>query len=310
MRLRIFVEPQQGARYSDILNAARAAEELGFDGFFSSDHLLAMAGAPGFPGPTDVWTTLAGLARETRRIRLGTLVSAATFRHPGLLALQVAQVDDMSEGRIEFGLGAAWYEEEHRTTGLPFPDVRERFDRLEEQLDIITGLWALPLGQRYTKQGRHYQIIDSPGLPKPRQHRMPVIVGGVGRRRTPALAARYATEYNSPFTSAADTKANVDNVRAACHAIGRDPGELRFSVALGIACGARDSEVIARAAPAGIPFERFQTKHLAGSADQVAHRLGTYRKAGCEAAYLQLPDFLDLDHIHYLGSELQRQLDR
>ena len=146
MELRIFTEPQQGATYDDLLAVARRAEELGFDAFFRSDHYLTMGG-DGLPGPTDAWVTLAGLARETSRIRLGTLVTSATFRLPGPLAISVAQVDQMSGGRVELGLGAGWFEDEHTAYGIPFPPLGERFDRLEEQLAIITGLWSTPAGR-------------------------------------------------------------------------------------------------------------------------------------------------------------------
>ncbi|WP_447646153.1 LLM class flavin-dependent oxidoreductase [Nocardioides zeae] len=145
MDLRIFTEPQQGATYDDLLAVAQETERLGFDAFFRSDHYLHMSG-DGLPGPTDAWTTLAGLARETSTIRLGTLMTSATFRHPGVLAIQVAQVDQMSGGRVELGLGAGWFEGEHAAYGIPFPDTRERFDRYAEQLEIVTGLWATPEG--------------------------------------------------------------------------------------------------------------------------------------------------------------------
>src|SRR6476661_4362274 len=175
MDLRIFTEPQQGATYDQLLRMARATEDLGFDAFFRSDHYLTMGG-DGLPGPTDAWTTLAGLARETKRIRLGTLMTAATFRLPGVLAIQVAQVDQMSGGRVELGLGAGWYEEEHRAYGIPFP--AEKFARLEEQLAIITGLWRTPVGETFGYEGTHYQLADSPALPKPAQDRVPVLIGG------------------------------------------------------------------------------------------------------------------------------------
>ena len=193
MELRLFIEPQQGASYADQLAIARKAEECGFSAFFRSDHLLVMGDGDGLPGPTDTWTTLAGLARDTTTIRLGTLVTSATFRHPGLLAVQVAQVDEMSGGRVELGLGAGWSEREHAAYGIPFPEsVGERFDRLEEQLAIITGLWETPVGKRFTHEGRHYTLVDSPALPKPVQTPVPIVIGGTGRRRTPDLAGRYA----------------------------------------------------------------------------------------------------------------------
>ena len=153
MDLRIFTEPQQGATYDQLLRMAQATEELGFSAFFRSDHYLSMGG-DGLPGPTDAWVTLAGLARETSRIRLGTLMTSATFRLPGPLAIQVAQVDQMSGGRVELGLGAGWFEREHAAYAIPFPDTGERFDRLEEQLAVITGLWETPEGETFSYDGR------------------------------------------------------------------------------------------------------------------------------------------------------------
>ena len=217
MRLRIFTEPQQGADYGRQLAVARAAEELGFDAFFRSDHYLKMGDVSGLPGPTDSWLTLAGLAVQTSRIRLGTLVSSATFRYPGPLAIAVAQADDMSGGRVELGLGAGWFEAEHAAYGIPFPATGERFDRLEEQLAVITGLWDTPVGTTFSFDGRYYPVTDSPGLPKPVQRpHPPIVVGGHGPRRTPRLAARYADEFNVGFSSVAETGAQFGRVREAC----------------------------------------------------------------------------------------------
>ena len=219
MDLRIFTEPQQGASYDQQLRLARAAEDAGYDAFFRSDHYLAMGGGDGLPGPTDAWVTLGGLARETTRIRLGTMVTAATFRLPGVLAIQVAQVDAMSGGRVELGLGTGWFEAEHTAYGIPFPPLGERFDRLAEQLEIVTGLWAS--SGPFSFSGTHYTLTDSPALPKPVQSPLPVIVGGGGPKRTPALAARYAAEYNVPFASVAGTEEAFGRVRAACADAGR-----------------------------------------------------------------------------------------
>ena len=222
MDLRVFTEPQQGATYDDLLAVARRSEELGFDAFFRSDHYLGM-GTEGLPGPTDAWVTLAGLARETERIRLGTLMTSATFRLPGPLAISVAQVDQMSGGRVELGIGAGWFEAEHTKYGIPFPPVGERFDRFEETLAIVTGLWETPVGGSFSHDGTHFRVSDSPALPKPAQSpRPPVIIGGKGKRRTPALAARYADEFNVPFDSVSDDAVAVR---------GR-PGRLRVRRAL------------------------------------------------------------------------------
>ena len=194
MDFRVFVEPQQGATYADQLAVARAAEQLGYSAFFRSDHYLAMSG-DGLPGPTDSWVTLSAIARETTSIRLGTMVTSATFRYPGPLAISVAQVDEMSGGRVELGIGAGWFEAEHLAYAIPFPPLRERFDRLTEQLHIITGLWTTPVGEKFNYDGSHYIVADSPALPKPVQRpHPPIIVGGGGAKRTPALAARFADE--------------------------------------------------------------------------------------------------------------------
>ena len=223
MDARIFVEPQQGAHYADLLAVAQLTEELGYDAFFRSDHYLTMSG-DGLPGPTDAWITLAALARETERVRLGTLVTSATFRLPGPLAIAVAQVDDMSGGRVELGLGTGWFDGEHTAYGIPFPPLAERFERLEEQLEILTGLWGTPLGEHFSFAGRHYRLDDSPALPKPRQQpRPPIIIGGAGPNRTPRLAARFADEFNVPFHRVGETGAQFDRVRGACREAGRDP---------------------------------------------------------------------------------------
>ncbi|WP_066956148.1 LLM class F420-dependent oxidoreductase, partial [Streptomyces lushanensis] len=219
MDLRIFTEPQQGATYETLLTVARATEALGFDAFFRSDHYLRMGSGDGLPGPTDAWITLAGLARETQRIRLGTLMTAATFRLPGVLAVQVAQVDQMSGGRVELGLGAGWFEEEHTAYGIPFP--KEKFDRLEEQLAIVTGLWATEPGKTFDHDGTYYQLTDSPALPKPAQGKVPILIGGHGATRTPRLTARYADEFNMPFASIEDTERQFGRVRDAAAAAGR-----------------------------------------------------------------------------------------
>jgi F420-dependent oxidoreductase-like protein len=305
MRLRIFIEPQLGADYVTQARVAVATEELGFDALFRSDHFLAMMGKPGRPGPTDSWVTLGALALQTRRIRLGTLVTAATFRLPGPLAIAVAQVDQMSGGRIDLGLGAGWYEAEHTAYGIPFPSVRERFDRLEEQLAIITGLWETPPGQTFSFAGTYYQLTDSPALPKPAQRpRPPVILGGSGPRRTPRLAARYADEFNVPFRDLADTAAAYGRVRDACAEAGRDPSSIRFSVAQTVCCGKDDAEVARRAAAIGQPVADL----FAGTPAQIVDKIGGFGQAGAETFYLQVIDMTDLDHLELLASDVLPQV--
>ena len=309
MRLRIFTEPQQGADYATLLRVATATEQLGFDAFFRSDHYLAMAGDPGLPGPTDAWMTLAGLALQTSRIRLGTLVTAATFRLPGPLAISVAQVDQMSGGRIEFGLGAGWYEAEHTAYGIPFPGLKERFDRFGEQLAIITGLWETPVGQKFSFDGIYYRLADSPALPKPAQQpKPPVILGGTGTRRTPRLAARYADEFNMAFQPLPATEAAFGRVRDACTEAGRDPSTIRFSAAKTVCCGKDDAEVARRAAAIGLKPEDMLAKgDLAGTPAQITDIIGSYARAGVETVYLQVLDLDDLDHLELLAAEVMPQ---
>jgi F420-dependent oxidoreductase-like protein len=303
--LRIFTEPQFGATYDDQLAVAREAEALGYDAFFRSDHYLTMGAGLGEPGPTDAWITLAALARETERIRLGTLVTAATFRLPGPLAISVAQVDAMSGGRVELGLGSGWFEEEHRAYGIPFPPLGERFARLEEQLAIITGLWKTPVGERFSFAGTHYTLTDSPALPKPVQSpRPPVIVGGWGRRRTPALAARFADEFNVPFPPLADVRPQLDAVAATCEAAGRDPATMTWSAALVLCCGEDEETFRKRAAAIGQEPDQLRSTGAAGTVAEVTERLGAYVEAGIERFYLQTLDLADLDHIRLVAAEV------
>jgi F420-dependent oxidoreductase-like protein len=308
MKLRIFTEPQQGADYDTLLRVAKATEDLGFDAFFRSDHYLKMGDVSGLPGPTDAWITLAGLARETARIRLGTLMTAATFRYPGPLAISVAQVDQMSGGRVELGFGAGWFEREHAAYAIPFPSLAERFDRFEEQLAIITGLWTAAEGEPFSFSGAHYTVTDSPALPKPAQRpRPPVLIGGGGKRRTPRLAAQYADEFNLPFATVADTAAAFDRVRAACAAAGRAQTSMIYSVAHTVACGRTPAEADKRAAAAGRDAEQLRASGLVGSPAQIADTLGAYAELGARHAYLQVLDLDDLDHLELLA-ELIRQV--
>ncbi len=308
MELRVFTEPQQGATYDQILRVARSAEDLGFGAFFRSDHYLAM-GVDGFPGPSDAWTTLAGLARETSTIRLGTLMTSATFRFPGPLAIQVAQVDQMSGGRVELGIGAGWYADEHTAYGIPFPDTGERFDRLEEQLAILTGLWSTAEGDHFSHSGTHYTLTDSPALPKPKQQpRPPILIGGTGKRRTPALTARYADEFNIPFNSLEVTATQFGRVRQACEDIGRDPGELTWSNAKVLCCGATEADVQRRAEAIGRSVEDLRENDLAGTPAEVVDRIGQFGELGSQRMYLQTLDLDDLDHLELVAAEVMPQV--
>ncbi|SDE93747.1 probable F420-dependent oxidoreductase, Rv1855c family [Blastococcus fimeti] len=308
MQLRIFTEPQMGATYDDLLAVARRTEETGFDAFFRSDHYLTMGG-DGLPGPTDAWLTLAGLARETSRIRLGTLMTAGTFRLPGPLAISVAQVDQMSGGRVELGIGAGWFEQEHAAYGIPFPSLGERFDRYEEQLAIISGLWGTPAGETFDFAGHHYQVAGSPALPKPVQDGgIPILVGGGGKKRTPRLAARYAAEFNVPFMSAEDNARLFAGVRAACDEAGRDPSSLVYSSALVLCVGRDDAELARRAAAIGRDVEELRAHGVAGTPAEAVDILGRYAEAGAQRVYLQVLDLSDLDHLDLVAGEVAPQL--
>lgn len=305
MRLRVFTEPQQGATYDQLLDAAIAAEEAGFDAFFRSDHYLPMGSSNGRPGPTDAWITLAGLARDTTSLRLGTLVNSATFRLPGPLAVIVAQVDAMSAGRVELGLGAGWYTAEHEAFGIPFPALKDRFDMLEEQLSIITGLWGAADGGPFNFDGQRYSLSGNPALVRPAQRpRPPIIIGGHGRRRTPALAARFADEFNVAFSPPSECRELFETVDAACEAAGRDPQTLRHSAAVVVCCGTDATELSRRAAAMGRDLGELRTSGVAGTPAEVVERLSEWAEAGAATVYLQFLDLTDLEHIALVGREV------
>jgi F420-dependent oxidoreductase-like protein len=309
MDFRVFVEPQEGATYADQLGVARAAEALGYSAFFRSDHYLALSG-DGLPGPTDSWVTLAGIARETSSIRLGTMVTSATFRHPGPLAISVAEVDEMSSGRVELGLGAGWFEAEHRAYGIPFPPLGERFDRLTEQLHILTGLWTTPVGKTFDYAGAHYMIADSPALPKPAQSPYPpIIIGGGGAKRTPALAAQFAAEFNIPFLPLDTLKAHYKRVAAAVADTGRSPDSLTYSAAFVICAGRDDAQIAQRAAAISRGVDELRSNSpLVGTPAEIVERLGAFAEAGVQRVYLQLLDMSDLDHLELFATEVIPQL--
>ena len=305
MDFRVFVEPQQGATYSQQLAVAQRAEALGFSAFFRSDHYLAMK-VEGLPGPTDSWVTLAGIARETSTIRLGTLVTSATFRHPGPLAISVAQVDEMSGGRIDFGIGAGWYEAEHQAYAIPFPGLGERFERLAEQLEIITGMWATPLGDTFDYTGRHYTVANSPALPKPVQRpHPPIIIGGGGPKRTPALAARFASEFNLAFPALDFVPLQFGRVRAALEAARRAADEIVYSAAFVVCAGEDEAQLTRRAAAIGRDLDEMRANSpLAGTPDEIVERLTAFADAGVQRVYLQLLDLSDLAHLELFATEV------
>jgi F420-dependent oxidoreductase-like protein len=306
MDLRIFTEPQLGASHGDVLRVAKATEELGFDAFFRSDHYLTMGSGSGLPGPSDAWLTLAALARETSRIRLGTLVSPVTFRLPGPLAIMVAQVDEMSGGRVELGLGAGWYADEHTAYGIPFPEVGERFSRLVEQVEIVHGLLSTPLGERFSFAGDYYRLDDSPALPKPVQSpRPPIILGGAAKKRGAALAARFADEFNAGFDSLEDTEAIFGRVRAAAEQTGR---ELTYSIAHTTVVGRDDAELQKRAEAVGRSVENLRANGLGGTPAEVVDRLGAFAELGATRAYLQILDLSDIDHLELIAGEVLPQV--
>ncbi len=305
MELRIFTEPQQGASYADLLAVAQATESAGFAGFFRSDHYLKMGDVDGLPGPSHAWVTLAGLARETDRIRLGTLVSPVTFYSPGPLAIAVAQVDAMSGGRVDFGIGAGWFEAEHSAYGLEFPALGGRFDRLEEALAQIHGMWNTPEGETFSHDGHFHSFVDSPALPKPAQRpHPPIIIGGRGASRTPRLAATYAADYNLAFTPLEEVVPAIQRVEKACVDIGRDPGEIVRSAALILCLGTNDAEIRRRAAAIGRQPDELRENGLAGTPDEILTKMAAYADAGIQRMYLQVLDLEDLNHIHMAGADL------
>src|SRR5690242_8579304 len=236
MKVRVRMEPRHGATYDRIVAMAKATEEAGFDAFFRSDHYLGIDATDPDYLPTDSWTTLGGLARETSTVKLGTLMTAGTYRNPANLAIAVASVDQMSGGRVILGIGTGWYEREHHAFGIPFPPIGERFDRLDEQMQILNGLWTTAQGEPFSFDGRFWKLEEARNFPvlvqKPRP---PIVIGGTGPRRTPLMAAKYADEFNSG--GGAGTAERFANVRRVCEEIGRDPATLRMSVTTQVIVG-------------------------------------------------------------------------
>ncbi len=215
----------------------------------------------------------------------------------------------MSGGRVALGIGTGWYAAEHEAYGVQFPSLGERFERLEEQLAIVSGLWQTPVGETFSYTGRHYRLTDSPALPKPVQSpRPPIVLGGAGKVRTPRLAATYADEFNMPFRLLAETRAQFDRVREACAAAGRDPASMTFSAALTVCCGRTTAELDRRVAAIGPHAAELREKGVAGTPAQLVDALGAFAEAGAAHAYLRIWDLDDLDHVELLGREVARQL--
>jgi F420-dependent oxidoreductase-like protein len=307
MRFALMTEPQQGYSYQDILDTARAAEDAGFETFFRSDHYISFPGAPDQP-VTDAWTTLAGLARETTTIGLGSMVSPVTFRFPGSFAKVVATVDEMSGGRVEMGVGAGWNDDEHAALGIPYPDLVERVDRMEEELAILRGLWDEPDGWSF--DGVHYQVRGT--LFRPRPRRPNLIVGGTGKPRSIRLGARYADEYNISSSTPAQVNAIMARLDAACEAIGRDPATLTRSVMAGALVGRDEAEMRARTAAQMAAFgsardeaatwlEARRDRWILGTPDAARERIAEYEATGIHRLLFQ--DFLprDIDHVRLLA---------
>jgi F420-dependent oxidoreductase-like protein len=305
MGLRIFTEPQFGASYDQLLAVARTAEECGFDAFFRSDHYMKMGSASGLPGYTDAWITLAGLARDTRSIRLGTLVTPVTFRAIGPFAIVATQVDQMSGGRVEVGLGAGWYESEHKAYGLAFPPIGPRYDLLEDQLAILHGVWSAPSGSTFDFAGRTCTVSLEVDTLRPVQRpHPPIVLGGHGGPRSARLAVAYADEYNTAFRSPADTLQVHDKVRHACERDGRDPSSIVWSSGLVLCCGRTDEEVARRAAAIHRDVEQLRENGLTGSPEEVIDKLGRYAEHGVDRFYLQVLDLTDLDHLRIVAEEV------
>ena len=305
MELRILIEPQFGASYEQQLEFAQAAEQLGFAALFRSDHVVNTAQTDGLPGPSEAWLTLGALARETSTIRLGTLMTSAHFRPPALLALMVSQVDNMSSGRVELGLGAGWFEREHAAFGFPFPAPAERLDRLREQLEIITGLWATPERENFSYRGKHYELSECPALPKPHQAPAPpIIIGGGGPRRTPILAARFANEFNIGLVDPDIVVAQYQRVRIACRELGRDPDSLMYSTATTVCCGRTRAEALRRVERGGTSPEELAPIGVAGTVSEVVDRLIEYRDTGAQRCYVRILDIDDLEHLELIATEV------
>jgi F420-dependent oxidoreductase-like protein len=307
VKVRVLMEPRHGATYDRIAAMARATEDAGFDGFFRGDHYLGIdAGDPDYL-PTDSWTTLAGLARDTSQIKLGTLMTAGTFRHPAVVAIAVATVDQMSGGRVCLGIGTGWYEREHQSFGIPLPPMGERFDRLEEAMQVITGLWTTPRGERFSFQGRFWQLDQCANFPVlVQQPRPEIVIGGTGPRRTPLAAARYADEFNSGGGSG--TAERIARVRQVCEEIGRDPDTLRMSVTTQVICGTTRAEAERRLERLGAPGARMLANGVVGTPSEVVDALASFARDGCEIAYLHIFDIDDLEHLRLIGAEVIPQL--
>ena len=313
MDICLMIEGQEGVTWEQWVALARACEQHGFEGLFRSDHYLAFA-RRNERGALDPWATISALAAVTDRIRLGTMVSPVTFRHPANLAKLVVTADYVSGGRVELGMGAGWFEEEHRAFGFPFPDTRERMDMLAEQVEIVHGLWGGE-GDVFSFAGTHYRLDACPALPKPLQDpHPPLIMGGRAGPRSAALAARWADEYDVVYVDPAEAKERVDRVSAACEAIGRDPGTVRRSLLTKTIVGADEAEVRRRAAElieweehdgdADAYLADLRATNVIGTPEQVLERLAEFAAAGIQRVMVHQLVHTDLDQVELIGREV------
>lgn len=308
----VMLEPQEGGTYEEMLGLARRAEGLGFGGFFRSDHYHPM-NVPLTSDATEAWATLAGLARDTTTIRLGTMVSPMTFRHPSEFAKIVATVDQMSGGRIEVGMGTGWFEKEHLAYGLALPSPGERTDRLEESLEVCTRLWGDGLA---SFEGRLFRLDNAPGHPKPRQRPgPPIIIGGKGPKRTPVLAARFAAEFNVFGGDPTVFDERRQRVVAACERISRDPADLRYSWAGPTVVGTDERDLRRRCQrrldynnqrdEVGGWIEEMRSHGMAiGTIDQVAEQVNALKEVGCSRWYFQFVPVDDDGMLELIANDL------
>ena len=305
MKIRIFTEPQQGAGYQRLSTLATHVENLGFDGFFVSDHYHVMGDTDPRMGPTDALTTLDGLARDTKKIRLGTLVCSSTFRKPGRLAVISAEIDQMSQGRLELGIGAGWFDREHEALGIEFPSIKKRFDLMEDQLEILRLFRDTPAEKLFDFEGMTVALKDCSALPRAVQEPgIPIIIGGGGPKRTPNLAARFADEFNLPFRSPDAFKEQVERVSQACESIGRNPESLIFSVAQVVCVSDSEKEFSKRAERIGRSSSELRESGVAGMPEEAVERILAFQRAGASRIYLQVLDEDDLDHMTFIAESI------
>jgi F420-dependent oxidoreductase-like protein len=309
MRVCLMIEGQEGVSWEEWKALATACDEYGYEALFRSDHYLSVMGR-GDRGSLDAWTTLAALAAVTSRVRLGTLVSPATFRHPSVLAKSAVTVDRVSNGRAELGIGAGWLEAEHRAYGFPFADLRTRMDVMAEQIEIIARSFA---DEPFSFKGEHYEIADLDALPKPVQRpRPPIVVGGRGGRRSLALAARWADEYNTFSASIDEIRERSEAFAVAWADAGRDRDDFRFSAMVSVAVGADEGQVRDRVARLAEWQGREREDVLSslraggvmGTVDEAAERLRELEAAGAQRVMLQHLLHDDLDAVELIGREL------